>query len=167
MRLIRKCLFFASVLRYSSAMDIRALTDRYYVAPQIEPGDFTELAEMGFSHVICNRPDAEVPPSHAAKVMAKAAAAAGVGFTELPITHGAMTPDTVTAQTTAIAAGGESGKVLAYCASGTRSTIMWALGQAPHQSVDAILAASQAGGYDLQGLRPTLENIAANAQSAS
>ncbi|MGB3556164.1 MAG: sulfur transferase domain-containing protein, partial [Jannaschia sp.] len=43
-------------------MDIRPLDDTTSVAPQLDPGDFAALAADGVVAVICNRPDAEVPP---------------------------------------------------------------------------------------------------------
>ena len=41
-------------------MDIREITPRYYVAPQIDAKDLSELKAQGFTCVICNRPDEEV-----------------------------------------------------------------------------------------------------------
>jgi len=55
-----------------------------------------------------------------------------------------------------------AGPVLAYCASGTRSTVIWALGQTGKMAVDDILATARAAGYDLQSLRPALEAQAAS-----
>ena len=101
-------------------MDIRQITPRYFVAPQIEPGDMESLRAQGITRILCNRPDAEVPPSHQAL--------------------GVETDDTV----------------LAYCASGTRSTIAWALGQAGEMDSDAIIEAARQGGYDLENMRPML-----------
>jgi len=53
-----------------------------------------------------------------------------------------------------------TGPVLAYCASGTRCTVIWALGAVATQSVDETLALAARAGYDLAGLRPRLEQIA-------
>lgn len=136
-------------------MDVRQVTDTYFVAPQIDAGDITALKEAGFSAVICNRPDGEVPPSHQADAIGAAAEACGLTFTVLPLTHQTMTPENVARHKEAIASAG--GKCLAYCASGTRSTVVWALGQAGHMSADEILNAAQAAGYDLSGLRPALD----------
>ena len=55
---------------------------------------------------------------------------------------------------------GCDGKVLAYCASGTRSTIAWALGAAREMPADDIIAAAGAGGYDLSSMRPMLQAFA-------
>jgi uncharacterized protein (TIGR01244 family) len=142
-------------------MDIRTITDRYSVSPQIDPEDAAAIKAAGITTVICNRPDAEVPPSHQSDVMRAAIEAAGLRFEVLPITHQTMTPDRVAQQAAMVAA--SDGPVLAYCASGTRCSVLWALSQAGQQSTDEILGAVARAGYDLSGLRPTLD-AAADAQ---
>lgn len=135
-------------------MDIRQLTPRYYVSPQIEPGDMSALKAAGITHILCNRPDAEVPPSHSAATMQAAAKAAGISFAVQPLTHQTMVPDVIA---TNRALGAETDHVvLAYCASGTRSTIAWALGQAGQMTPDAIIAAARSGGYDIENMRQVL-----------
>lgn len=140
-------------------MDIRQITPRYAVAPQINPEDIGAIAAAGFTTIICNRPDAEVPPSHQADAMAEAAAQAGVAFHRLPLTHQTMTPERITTQREIIAA--SEGPVLAYCASGTRSSVAWSLGQAGLMPVADILQATTQAGYDLSGLQPQLVALAA------
>jgi uncharacterized protein (TIGR01244 family) len=140
-------------------MDIRQITPRYAVSPQIDPEDIAAIKAAGFTTIICNRPDAEIGPSHHASVMAQAAAAEGLAFHDLPLTHQTMTPDRIGQQRALI--DGATGPVLAYCASGTRSSVAWSLGQAGHLPVDAIMQATAQAGYDLSGLRPQLDAIAA------
>ena len=135
-------------------MDIRQLTPRYYVAPQISPGDMGALSEVGITHILCNRPDAEVPPSHSAAAIEAAATAAGLSFALQPLTHQSMVPDVIAANR---AMGADTDQVvLAYCASGTRSTIAWALGQAGEMDPDAIISAARSGGYDIENMRQVL-----------
>jgi uncharacterized protein (TIGR01244 family) len=139
-------------------MDIRQITPTYFVAPQVDPADMADVAASGITTVICNRPDAEVSPGFQSDTVEAAARAAGLDFVNLPLTHQTMTPDRVAEHAAAAAA--SSGPVLAYCASGTRSAIVWALGQAGTVATDDILAAAQAGGYDLSNMRQTLDAIA-------
>ncbi len=136
-------------------MDIRQLTPRYYVAPQIDPSDMDELRAAGITRILCNRPDAEVPPSHTAAAIRAAAEAAGISFAEQPLTHQTMVPEVI-AQNRALGVETDD-VVLAYCASGTRSTIAWALGQAGQMPADEIIAAARAGGYDIANIRPALD----------
>lgn len=142
-------------------MDMRPLTPRYTVSPQIAAEDISTIAEAGFALVICNRPDAEVPPSHQASAIGAAADAAGVRFEVLELTHQTMTPANVTRQRDLIA--NAEGPVLAYCASGTRCSVIWALGQAGHIPTDEILSHTANAGYQLDGLRPTLDQWASQA----
>jgi uncharacterized protein (TIGR01244 family) len=139
-------------------MDIRQITPHFFAAPQISPEDMQDIAAVGIKRIICNRPDLEVPPSHQSAAIAGAAEAAGLDFVVQPLTHQNMTPDVIAANRALI--DGCEGPVLAYCASGTRSTIAWALSAAKDTPIDDILAAARAGGYDLGNLRPTLEAAA-------
>ena len=135
-------------------MDIRPLTPTYAVSPQIDPSDFPQIASAGYKTVICNRPDAENPPHLQAAAMALAAEQAGVHFEVLPLTHQAMTPENIAKQFGFVDAA--DGPVLAYCASGTRCSVIWALSQAGKQSADDILSQAAKAGYDLSGLRGAL-----------
>ena len=101
-------------------MDIRQLTPDFAAAPQLDPSDMPALAEAGFRTVINNRPDAEIPPEIRADVMRAAVEGAGMDYVEIPAETRSMSLDTVIAQGAAIAS--SSGPVLAYCASGTRSS---------------------------------------------
>ncbi|WP_293575930.1 TIGR01244 family sulfur transferase [Phaeobacter sp.] len=141
-------------------MDPRILSPRYTVSPQISVEDLSRIAEAGYQTIICNRPDEEVPPSHQAAAIQTAAEALGLTFEVLPLTHQTMTPDNVARQKAIIEAA--ETPVFAYCASGTRCSVVWALGQASEQSVDDILLAAAKAGYQLDGLRPTLEALAHN-----
>ncbi|MGF6859929.1 uncharacterized protein (TIGR01244 family) [Rhodobacteraceae bacterium MBR-64] len=136
-------------------MDIRHLSPDYAVSPQIEPGDVAAIKAAGFTTVICNRPNAEIPPEVQADAVRAAVEAAGLAFVLNPVIGGQLTDDNVAAQGTAIDAA--TGPVLAYCASGNRSSIVWALSQAGRQSADALINAGAAHGYKLEGLRPMIE----------
>jgi len=136
-------------------MDLRQLTPRYFVSPQIDVADVPALKESGITCILCNRPDSEVPPSHRAQAIRSAAVAAGLRFVDLPLTHQSMVPEVI-AQNRAL--GVESDDVvLAYCASGTRSTIAWALGQAGLMPAEEIIAAARSAGYDLGNIKHVLQ----------
>lgn len=139
-------------------MDIRRITDAYSVAPQIAAGDMAALAALGFTTVICNRPDHEVPPDFGANALRAAAEAAGLTFVENPIAGGAMTLEAVEAQRAALDA--SAGPTLAYCASGTRSAVVWAFARAGSLDTRRILEATEAAGYPLDGLAPQIDALA-------
>ena len=139
-------------------MDIRHITPVYAVSPQIDVADIAAIAAAGFTTIICNRPDAEVPPSHQADTIRAAAEAAGITFAVNPVTHQGLNMGMVDSQMAA--ADASSGPVLAYCASGTRSSIVWSLGQAGKMPTDAIIQATAQAGYDLGGMRGQLDMLA-------
>ncbi|MWB77931.1 TIGR01244 family phosphatase [Pseudooceanicola sp. 216_PA32_1] len=139
-------------------MDIRQITPRYSVTPQITPEDVAAIKAAGFVRVICNRPDEENPAELQAGAIREVVEAAGLDFVVLPLTHQTMTPENIALQKSA--AGDADGPVLAYCASGTRCSVIWALGQATDgKSSDEILAATAKAGYDLGQLRPRLDAL--------
>lgn len=141
-------------------MEPRQITPRYFVSAQINAEDLAAAAEQGFTTVICNRPNAEVPESHQSDAIRDAALAAGLEFQVLELTHQTMTPENIARQREIIAA--SSGPVLAYCASGTRCSVIWSLGQVETMSVEDILATTANAGYDLSGLRPQLDAMSNN-----
>lgn len=138
-------------------MDARPVTETYSVSPQIAAEDIPDIAKAGYATIICNRPDEEVPPSHQAQAIEAAATAAGLRFEVLPLTHQTMTPENVARQRQMVA--DAPGPVLAYCASGTRCTVIWALGEAANRPADEILEQAAQAGYDLWHLRPMLDNL--------
>jgi uncharacterized protein (TIGR01244 family) len=139
-------------------MNIKHISPTYAVTPQITVEDIPAIVAAGFGTIICNRPDSEVAPPQQAAAIQSAAEAAGLTFVVNPVTHAGLDMDMVTTQRAAMDASDKP--VLAYCASGTRSTVVWGLGQAAEQSADAILTAASKAGYDLSGMRGQLNALA-------
>lgn len=139
-------------------MDIRAITPTYAVSPQIETGDLAAIKAAGYVTVIDNRPDGEIPPQLHAATMRSAAEALGLTFVNNPVVGGMLTLDNVTAQRAAIEA--SSGPVFAYCASGNRSSIVWALAEAGKRPVEELVGLPARFGYQLEHLRPQIEAMA-------
>ncbi|MFD0979395.1 TIGR01244 family sulfur transferase [Tropicimonas aquimaris] len=146
-------------------MDIRALTPAFAVSPQITPEDIPAIAAAGFRTILCNRPDEEIPPPMHAEAVRAAAETAGIAFVCVPLASRDMTPADVRANRDAIA--GAEGPVLAYCASGTRSTVAWMFGNAGSQPADELVAAAERAGYPLGNLRDQLDHIGALVRKAS
>lgn len=139
-------------------MDIRAITPDYAVSPQIEPGDLPAIKAAGYVTVIDNRPDGEIPPHLHTAEMRAAAEALGLTFVANPVIGGALTMQNVTAQGSAIAA--SPGPVFAYCASGNRSSVVWALANAGKRPTDELIGLPARFGYQLEHLRPQIEALA-------
>jgi uncharacterized protein (TIGR01244 family) len=139
-------------------MDIRALTPTYAVSPQIDPSDLPAIKAAGYTTVIDNRPDGEIPPDLHTEVMRAAAEALGLVFIANPIIQGQLGPSQVAMQSAAMAQA--SGPVFAYCASGNRCSIVWAMMNAGQMPTDDLIGIPARFGYRLDHLRPTLDALA-------
>ena len=138
----------------------RRLTDRVYVSPQISLAEVAEAARAGFGMIVNNRPEDESDDQVPGAEIAAAAAAAGLGYVAIPVTHAGFSQPQITAMADALASTDKP--VLAYCRSGTRSTLLWALAQASRGTSPHSLAASAAqAGYDLGPIRAMLDMLAA------
>ena len=139
-------------------MQIQTITPDYAVSPQIDPSDIEMIKEAGFTTIICNRPDTENPPELWSESIEDHVRAAGLAWVFNPIDGGGMTMENVSAQADAVT--NSTGPVFAYCRSGNRSSVVWALGQARAQvPIDDILAATAGAGHMLDHLRPQLEML--------
>ncbi|MBW0149707.1 MAG: TIGR01244 family phosphatase [Phenylobacterium sp.] len=129
----------------------RRVTDQFSVSPQIAVGDVAQAATEGFVLIINNRPDGEDPAQPDGAEIEAAARAAGLDYVAIPVRGG---PDAaqVLAQRQAVEAA--DGPVLAYCRSGTRSIVTWAIGQAQAGNVDrqTLISLGAEAGYDLSGV---------------
>ena len=139
-------------------MDIRQITDTYAVSPQINASDMTSLAAAGFTTVINNRPDAEVVAEQQSNAMKAAAEAAGLAYVENPVINGALTMEMVNTQRAT--ADASKGPVFAWCRSGTRSAIVWAMSQAGERQSDEIVALLSKAGYEIPDLGVQLDALA-------
>ncbi len=140
-------------------MDIRALTSTYAVTPQIELADLAAVKAAGYVVVIDNRPDAEIPEALQTAQMRTAAEALGLTFVANPVIGGAITMANVTTQAEVIAAA--QGPILAYCASGNRSSVVWALAHAGKRPTDELISVPARFGYNLEPLRAQIDALAA------
>lgn len=138
-------------------MDLRQLSPTLAVSPQIQPEDMATLAAAGFTTVVNNRPDGEVDGTHDDKAMRAAASAAGLRYHHVPFVPGEITPQMISDFAAATA---DQGPTIAYCRTGNRSTVLWALNQAGKLPEAEIMATAEAAGYDLSGIRPLIASLA-------
>ena len=102
----------------------RQLDDKVLVSGQIRPEEVAALAEQGITLLVNNRPDGEEPDQPLGMEIEEAASAAGIDYRSIPIIRG-IGPADAEAMQDAIKA--TKGKLLAFCRSGTRSSLAWAL----------------------------------------
>ena len=138
------------------------LSDQVWVSAQITLADVAEAAGQGITLIINNRPEDESPDQTPGEAIAAAASGAGLVYVAIPVGHGGFSEPQVTAMAKAL--DGAKGPVLAYCRSGTRSTLLWSLVQAS-RGVDPESIALQAAkaGYDIAPVRPLVDMLAAKA----
>ncbi|MDM7957256.1 TIGR01244 family sulfur transferase [Blastomonas sp.] len=137
------------------------LTDTIQVSPQISLDQVAAAKAQGVTMIINNRPDGEDPSAPQGDEIAAAAAAAGIDYVAIPITHAGFSAPQVDAMIAALGkAEGDGGKVLAYCRSGTRSTLLWSLARAKQGASPAELSdVASSAGYDLTPIRPMLDAL--------
>jgi uncharacterized protein (TIGR01244 family) len=140
--------------------DFRRVTDRFWASPQIGLQDVGEAKALGIALIINNRPEDEAPDQVPGAEIEAAARAAGMDYRAIPVTHAGFSEEQVRAMTGALA--DSPGAVLAYCRSGTRSTLLWALAQAQDgEDPDTIAARAAGAGYDVAPVRALIDMLAA------
>ncbi|WP_370232183.1 TIGR01244 family sulfur transferase [Marinobacter nauticus] len=135
-------------------MDIRKIDDSISVAPQIAIDDVAEIARLGFRTLVANRPDHEEYGQPAMADIEAAAKAEGLEWVYMPVESGNITDQDVERFAPMIRDAEKP--VLAFCRSGTRCTVLWALSSARNHQPEEILSRARNAGYDITGLIPRL-----------
>ncbi len=138
-------------------MELHKINDDLSVGSQLDAAAIPIIASKGFRSIVCNRPDGEAQGQPAFAPVEQAAAALGIKAVYQPV------PSNVVSD----AHGATFGKlleelpkpVLAYCRSGTRCTILWALSEAGKRPYKEIVLQAMRAGYDLTGLIPRLQKL--------
>ncbi|MEO1191153.1 MAG: TIGR01244 family sulfur transferase [Pseudomonadota bacterium] len=137
-------------------METKSITPGLSVSAQITPADLPSLKQAGFRAIICNRPDGEAGDQPSFEEIETAAQAEGMEAQYLPITSGLVKDED--AEAFGLALQTLPGPVLAYCRTGTRSATLWSLSEAERRPLAEILAATQAAGYDMNGVARRIAN---------
>ena len=144
--------------------DFRTLSDSVLASPQIDLADVAAAKALGVGLIVNNRPEGEAPDQTPGPEIEAEARAAGLDYLAIPITPGGFGDSQVQAMIAALDRA--DGKVLAYCRTGTRSTLLWALAQAAGgEPQEAIVASASAAGYDLSPVLPAMLDYSRRAQA--
>ena len=136
-------------------MRFRKLDDTTFVAGQIWPEDVTAAAAAGVTMIVNNRPDDEEAGQPGSAEIESAARAAGVDYRFIPVSSG-VSEAQIAAMAEALEAA--DGKVLAFCRSGTRSTLLWALARARlGEKGESLAQKAAAAGFDLAPVKAILD----------
>jgi uncharacterized protein (TIGR01244 family) len=140
----------------------KSLTDAMLVSPQIGLADVAAAQAQGVTLIINNRPEGEAEDQITGAEIEAAALAAGMAYVAIPVTPGSFTQPQVDAMAQALDTA--VGPVLAYCRTGTRSTLLWSLAEAkdgadPEKLTDIAATA----GYDVSPVRPLMDMLKSQA----
>lgn len=139
--------------------EFKWITPDFAVAGQLSLEDIVRAGREGFRTLIKNRPEGEEAAQPRDADIRAAAAAAGLEFHAAPFSG--RPPPGVVAEISALL-DKAPGPVLAYCRTGTRSIMAWAMAQAlaGARRPDELIAMAAKAGYDLAGTREALETLA-------
>lgn len=141
----------------------RKIDDKTYASPQIGLAEVAYAKALGIGMIINNRPEGESDDQTPGADIEAAATEAGIAYVAIPVSHAGFSMPQVEAMQAALARAGEA-PVLAYCRSGTRSTLLWALAQArAGLNPDEIAAKAAGAGYDISPIRATVDMLSSQA----
>jgi sulfide:quinone oxidoreductase len=140
-----------------SHMAIHELNASISAADQIAPDQIADIAKLGFKSIVCNRPDGESADQPLFGQIEAAAQAAGLDVAYLPVVAGQITDEHAHQFEQLMAQLPQP--ILAYCRTGTRSTILWSLAQAKKMSVPDILRTAGQAGYDMSAIVGRIEAL--------
>lgn len=139
-------------------MNIRQLSPQLSISAQISATDIPAIAAQGFQAVICNRPDGEKEGQPTFEEIHRASENLGLESLHLPVIAKSISRTDVDAFAEIVE---ELPKpILAYCGTGTRATILWALTQAGKLRTEEILELAQRAGVDTKALSARLQTWA-------
>jgi uncharacterized protein (TIGR01244 family) len=130
--------------------DLIAVDEKTFLSGQIQPDDLDEIAAAGVKLIVNNRPDGEALLGQPkAKTLEAAAARHGIAFLNLPFTAPTLTPEHVAIFAEALT--NADGKILAFCRTGNRSSMLWAAANvALGAPLDAVIQQAADAGFDLK-----------------
>ena len=131
-------------------MPIFQLTESLSVAAQITTQDIPNLAAQGFTVVVCNRPDDEVPGQTTMDEIEAACNAADIIFVRYPVDAINFPGPDIEGLGALFDDPGQS--VLAYCRTGTRCANLWVTSQSGDSQAAAVQTAREIG-FDLSLVR--------------
>ena len=129
------------------------LAEQYYVLPQISVSDMVKYVEQGFEVIVNNRPDNESEGQPLSSELAEKAQELGVQYIYNPVDLSKLSQTELSQQKNAVS---EGKKVLAFCRTGTRSSVLWVLNNQVDASFDKLVASVSAKGFDLARCLPAM-----------
>lgn len=136
-------------------MKLAILTPNISALPQPAAEDIGELADRGYRSIIGNRPDGEAPDQPKWNDLKAAALARGMDAVHIPVVASQIGEADIRAFREAMERLPKP--IAAFCRTGTRSTILWALVNETCLTSDERIKIAAREGYDLEPFRGVLE----------
>ena len=131
-------------------MMLNKIIDDYVVSDQITEEDIEQVKKAGFKTIFCNRPDNEEQNQVTVKSIQDKAIESGLNFIHQPVIGGQISQNDIDQFSDYYDAAEKP--IFAYCRTGTRSSMLWALSESGKRSIDEILQLTSAAGYNLSNL---------------
>jgi len=131
-------------------MQLNKIIEDYVVSEQITPDDINTIKKAGFKTIFCNRPNNEENNQITVESIEKVAEECGIKFIHQPVIGGQITQADVDQFSDYYDASEKP--IFAYCRTGTRSSMLWALSESGKRSVEEILKLTSKAGYNLNNL---------------
>lgn len=132
---------------------MKELPGDVFVTGQLLPAQMQALAEQGVMGFINNRPDMEAPVQPLSEDLEAAAQSMGVDYYHIPMSGG-LHPGAIEASVTAFK--NMPRPIVAFCASGMRSAVLWGFAHVDKLGVDGVMKALGTAGLDLEQIRQPL-----------
>ena len=136
-------------------MKLAILTPNISALPQPAAEDIGELADRGYRSIIGNRPDGEAPDQPKWNDLKAAALARGMDAVHIPVVASQIGEADICAFREAMERLPKP--IAAFCRTGTRSTILWALVNETCLTSDERIKIAAREGYDLEPFSGVLE----------
>ena len=136
-------------------MQINRLTPYLAAGPQLTPSDVDTIAALGFRSIIGNRPDGESPDQPAFASLVQVARNRNLETRYLPVIVSQIGDTDITKFAEALR--DLPKPIFAFCRTGTRSTLLWALANIERLTPDERIRTAAAHGYDIESFREKLQ----------
>lgn len=144
-------------------MKLAILTPNVTAIPQPSVQDIGELADRGYRSIIGNRPDGEAPDQPAWNELRAAALARGMEAVHIPVVANKIGEADVRAFREALERLPKP--IAAFCRTGTRSTLLWALANEASLTAEERIQIAAKEGFDLKPFRGLLSQETPHARS--
>ena len=145
-------------------MTNKMLTPALSVMPQVSEADIAELSRRGFKSIISNRPEGEAADQPTWAAIAAVSLSHGMEARHIPVVASQIDDEDVAAFAAALR--DLPTPIAAFCRTGTRAALLWALANEGSQSADERIRITASQGFDLEPFRARIEQPGTSNPSA-